>query len=102
MTAYELVTRCDGAIDKESMEKLLAEKNDVPLSVVQFFLDNRERFEDSTLTVDLEELIKWCEAEFDRVDSKIAKLNEYYKEVVEIHKATCTYKIEKSIHECDK
>lgn len=43
MTAYELVNRCDGAIDKESMEKLLAEKNDVPLSVVQFLVDNRER-----------------------------------------------------------
>lgn len=96
MTAYELVTRCDGAVDKNSMEKLLAEKNDVPLSVVQFLIDNRERFEDSALTVNLDELIKWCEVEFDRVDVKIAKLNEYYKEVVEMHKAACTYKLEKS------
>lgn len=96
MTAYELVTRCDGAVDKNSMEKLLAEKNDVPLSVVQFLIDNRDRFENSELTVDLEEFIKWCESEFDRVDSKIAKLNEYYKEVVEMHKAACIYKAEKS------
>lgn len=96
MTAYELVTRCDGAADKDKMEQLLAEKNDVPLSVVQFLIDNRERFEDSELTVDLEELIKWCEVEFDRVDSKIAKLNEYYKEVVEMHKAAFIYKAEKS------
>ena len=96
MTAYELVTRCDGAADKEKMEQILAEKNDIPLSVVQFLVENREQFECSEVSVDLEELIKWCEAEFDRVDTKIAHLNEYYKEVVEMHKAACTYKAEKN------
>lgn len=98
MTAYELITRCSGVTDRENMEHILAEKNDIPLPVVQFIVKHNEIFEDSELSVDLEEFIKWCETEFDRVDAKISKLNDYYKEVVEIHKATCKYKNEHHKH----
>ena len=91
MTGYELLANYDKAEDKDKQIQILADLNHIPVDMVRFVIDHREKFEDSKTPLSAEEIVKWCEMELDRTDAHIHALEQYYRELCEVYRIASTY-----------
>ena len=88
MTGYELLANYEKADDKD---KILADLNHIPVDMVRFVIDNREKFDTSETPLSTEEFSKWCETELDRVDAHIHAQEKYYREICNVYGIASTY-----------
>ena len=79
MTGYELLANYEKAEDKDKQIQILSDLNHIPVDMVCFVIENREKFE------------KWCETELDRVDAHIHAQEKYYREICNVYGIASTY-----------
>lgn len=91
MTAYELLANYEKAEDKDKQIQILADLNHIPVDMVRFVIDNREKFENLETPLSKEEFAKWCETELDRVDNYIHAQEIYYRELCNVYRIASTY-----------
>ena len=91
MTAYELLANYEKADDKDKQIQILADLNRIPVDMVRFVIDNREKFENLETPLSTEEFAKWCETELDRVDNQIHAQEKYYREICNVYGIASTY-----------
>lgn len=91
MTAYELLANYEKADDKDKQIQILADLNHIPVDMVCFVIDNREKFDVSENQLSTEEFAKWCETELDRTDAHIHSLEQYYRELCNIYRIASVY-----------
>lgn len=91
MTGYEFLANYEKAEDKDKQIQILADLNHIPVDMVCFVIDNREKFENLETTLSTEEFAKWCETELDRVDANIHAQEKYYREICNVYGIASTY-----------
>ena len=91
MTGYELLANYEKADDKDKQIQILADLNHIPVDMVRFVIDNREKFDTSETPLSTEEFAKWCETELDRVDAYIHAQEIYYRELCNVYRIASTY-----------
>lgn len=63
MTGYELLANYEKAEDKDKQIQILSDLNHIPVDMVCFVIENREKFENLETPLSAEEFAKWCETE---------------------------------------
>lgn len=91
MTGYELLANYEKAEDKDKQIQILSDLNHIPVDMVCFVIENREKFDVSETPLSTEEFAKWCETELDRVDAHIHAQEIYYREICNVYRIASTY-----------